>query len=70
MLSMLYSYGNQRIQEDLSRKRGIELFGAIVDRLDNWERLIDGLVPLTQSGRLEESELESKFVASVRGTPN
>jgi DEAD/DEAH box helicase domain-containing protein len=62
----VYSYGNQRIQEDLSRKRGIELFGAIVDRLDNWERLIDGLVPLTQSGRLEESELESKFVASVK----
>ena len=62
----VYSYGNQRIQDDLSRKRGIELFGAIVDRLDNWERLIDGLVPLTQSGRLEESELESKFVASVK----
>ena len=62
----VYSYGNQRHQEDLSRSRGMELFRSIVDRIDGWERLIDGLVPMAQSGRLEESELESKFVNALK----
>lgn len=62
----VFNYSNQRVQEELSRQRGIELFGGIVDRLDNWVKLIDGLSRLTAKGRLEESELEIKFIAALK----
>lgn len=62
----VYSYGNQRVQDDLSRAAGVEMFRNIVDRLDGWERMVDGLDSLAQTGRLEESELERKFISALR----
>jgi DEAD/DEAH box helicase domain-containing protein len=42
------------------------MFKAIVDRLDGWERMVDGLDAIAQTGRLEESELERKFINVLR----
>lgn len=62
----VFSYSNQRMQEELSRAAGVDLFQRIVDRLGSWERWVDGLDALGQTGRLEESELETKFIQALR----
>jgi DEAD/DEAH box helicase domain-containing protein len=62
----VFSYRNQRAHEELSRKAGVEMFKGIVDRLDGWERMVDGLDAIAQTGRLEESELERKFINVLR----
>ena len=62
----VYSYGNQAAHVSLSRAKGQALLGQIIDRLDNWEWLPEGLDQVTLNGRVEESELERRFVRALR----
>ena len=62
----ILTYGNQYNRQYLSRKLAEELFAKIVDQVDLWEDLDDGLAPLKKSGIVESSELERWFVEIMR----
>jgi len=62
----ILTYANQYIREDLSRERAEELFGRIVDSAKEWEEIDHGLSSMTKGGQIEESELELKFIQSLR----
>lgn len=61
----IYSYGNQYYQGDLSRERAEKRFRAIVQRAEGWEFQPNGLSSVSMSGRIEESELEERFIRSL-----
>lgn len=58
----IYTYGNQFEREELSRRKAEELFGRIVRSSNEWDYLPGGLGKVTNSGQIEESELEEKFI--------
>lgn len=58
----IYSYGNQYNRGDLSRSRAEKLFADIVNKTDEWEQKTEGLTSLTNTGKIEESELEERFI--------
>jgi len=62
----ILTYANQYIREDLSREKAEELFGRIVNNSKEWEEINQGLSSMTKSGQIEESELELKFIQSLR----
>lgn len=62
----IYTYSNQFIQDELSRAKAEELFKKIVDKSDAWEEYTTGLGALTSDGQIEESELEERFIRSLR----
>jgi DEAD/DEAH box helicase domain-containing protein len=62
----IYTYSNQFIQDELSRAKAEILFKKIVDKSDAWETYATGLGALTSNGQIEESELEDRFVRSLR----
>jgi len=62
----ILTYSNQYIREDLSREKAEELFGRIVNNAKEWEEINHGLSSMTKSGQIEESELELKFIHSLR----
>ncbi|MBU2554054.1 MAG: DUF1998 domain-containing protein [Bacteroidetes bacterium] len=62
----ILTYANQYIREDLSREKAEELFGRIVSNSKEWEEINHGLSSLTKNGQIEESELELKFIQSLR----
>jgi len=62
----IYTYSNQHIQEELSRAKAESLFKRIVDKSDAWETYTSGLGALTSNGQIEESELEDRFIRSLR----
>ena len=62
----IYTYSNQFIQEELSRAKAEVLFKKIVDKSDAWETYTTGLGALTNNGQIEESELEDRFIRSLR----
>jgi DEAD/DEAH box helicase domain-containing protein len=62
----IYSYSNQFIQDELSRAKAEILFKKIVDKSDAWETYTTGLGALTSNGQIEESELEDRFIRSLR----
>lgn len=62
----IYSYSNQYYQSDLSRERAEKRFAEIVQRSESWESVPQGLGKITASGQIEESELEDRFVRSLR----
>jgi DEAD/DEAH box helicase domain-containing protein len=62
----IYTYSNQRIQNELSRSVAEKLFHRIVEKSDAWEIYNTGLGTLTGNGQIEESELEDRFVRSLR----
>jgi DEAD/DEAH box helicase domain-containing protein len=62
----IYTYSNQFIQEELSREKAEHLFKKIVDKSDAWETYTTGLGALTSNGQIEESELEDRFIRSLR----
>jgi len=62
----IYTYSNQFIQDELSRAKAELLFKKIVDKSDAWETYTTGLGVLTSNGQIEESELEDRFVRSLR----
>jgi DEAD/DEAH box helicase domain-containing protein len=62
----IYTYSNQFIQDELSRDKAEILFKKIVDKSDAWETFTTGLGALTSHGQIEESELEDRFIRSLR----
>lgn len=62
----IFSYSNQYIQSGLSRFKAESLFKRITDKSEVWETYTSGLGALTSNGQIEESELESRFIRSLR----
>jgi DEAD/DEAH box helicase domain-containing protein len=62
----IYSYGNQYTQGELSRSRAEKRFEEIVRKSEGWEKYPYGLGSITNSGQIEESELELRFVRSLQ----
>lgn len=62
----IFAYSNQFIQDKLSRAKAEFLFKKIVDKSDAWEKYTTGLGALTGNGQIEESELEDRFIGSLR----
>jgi DEAD/DEAH box helicase domain-containing protein len=62
----IYTYSNQFIQDELSRAKAEVLFKKIVDKSNAWETYTTGLGALTSNGQIEESELEDRFIRSLR----
>lgn len=62
----IYTYTNQRIQGQLSRAQAEKLFARIVEKSDAWEEYNSGLGALSGNGQIEESELEERFIRSLR----
>ena len=62
----VYSYLNQRSHPELSRRRAEELFGRIVASANSWEPFTTGLSGVSGTGQIEESELEERFIRSLR----
>lgn len=62
----IYTYSNQAIQSELSRSVAEKLFRRIVEKSNAWEVYNTGLGTLTGNGQIEESELEDRFVRSLR----
>ena len=60
------SYENRYTQGQLSRSKAAELFKRIVDKSDNWEEISGSIGTVTRGGGIEESELETKFITSLR----
>lgn len=60
------SYENRFTQGQLSRSRAAELFRRIVDKSGNWEEITGSIGTVTRNGGLEQSELETLFVTSLR----
>ncbi len=61
----IYTYGNQFEREELSRSRAEKLFEKIVNLADQWDYMPGGLGKLTNSGKIEESELEERFIKAI-----
>lgn len=61
----ILSYANQYIREKLSRDRAEELFKKLIDELGNWEEIDGSIGTVTQSGVIEDSELEREFVLDM-----
>jgi DEAD/DEAH box helicase domain-containing protein len=62
----IFTYSNQYIQDELSRSKAEILFKKIVEKSDAWETFTTGLGALTSNGNIEESELEERFIRSLR----
>jgi DEAD/DEAH box helicase domain-containing protein len=61
----ILSYSNQYIRQSLSRSAAESLFSKIVEAAD-WEEVSQGISSLTESGMIEESELEKKFPMALK----
>ncbi len=62
----IYSYSNQFYQFELSREQAEKRFFEIVKRSEDWEAQPSGLGNLTNLGKIEESELEERFIRSLK----
>lgn len=62
----IYSYSNQNIHSALSRAAAERLFQKIFDKSNAWEKYHSGIGSLSGHGQIEESELEDRFVRSLR----
>ncbi|MFL5766097.1 MAG: DEAD/DEAH box helicase [Bacteroidia bacterium] len=62
----IFTYSNQHIQDELSRAWAEKLFKKIVDKSGAWETYSSGLGSLSGNGQIEESELEERFVRSLK----
>lgn len=62
----IYTYGNQYFQEELSRERAEKLFQSLLERTEQMEFFENGLGKIIQSGQIEESELEDRFVRMLK----
>jgi DEAD/DEAH box helicase domain-containing protein len=62
----IYTYSNQYLQGELSREKAEKLFKKIMDKSEVWESYTTGLGALTSNGQIEESELEERFIRSLR----
>lgn len=62
----IYTYGNQYFREELSRQKAEKLFEKIIQSIDSWENFPNGLGNITNTGYIEESELEERFIRALR----
>ena len=62
----IYTYANQRLQDALSRSQAEKLFAGIIEKSGSWEAYNTGLGALSGNGQIEESELEERFIRSLR----
>ncbi|EDM25749.1 putative RNA helicase [Lentisphaera araneosa HTCC2155] len=62
----IYSYSNQYYHKELSREQAEKRFYEIIRRSDDWEEQPAGLGNLTNTGNIEESELEVRFIRSLK----
>lgn len=62
----IFSYSNQYLREELSRARAEKFFEKLVVNAEAWEILHHGLNALSGTGKIEESELEERFIRSLR----
>ncbi len=62
----IYSYGNQYYQKELSREKAEKRFRQIIQQADAWDKLTSGLGNVTNTGQIEESELEERFIRSLK----
>ncbi len=62
----ILNYGNQFMREQLSRAMAEVLFEKIISASDSWEEITGSLGTLTKNGYLEDSELELKFIKSMK----
>ena len=62
----IFSYSNQYLREELSRARAEKFFEKLVNNAEAWEVLHHGLSALSGTGKIEESELEERFIRSLR----
>ena len=60
------SYENKYTRGLISRSKAAELFKRIVDKSDNWETIQGSIGSVTKGGGIEESELETRFITSLR----
>ena len=66
----IYTYGNQFEREELSRVRAEDLFRKLHISSDKWDYIPDGLNDITNSGKIEESELEERFIRAIKNYTN
>lgn len=62
----ILTYGNQYNRETFSRERAEELFKKLVSHKYSWETLVGSVGTVTQSGVIEDSELELKFIRTLK----
>lgn len=62
----IYTYSNQFLHNELSRAKAEQLFKKIVEKSGAWENYSTGLGALSGTGQIEESELEERFIRSIR----
>lgn len=62
----ILTYENQYHREGLSRAAAEELFATLLDKADEWEPIDGPIGTLTNDGALEDSELEKRFVRSLK----
>ncbi|MBS1636193.1 MAG: DEAD/DEAH box helicase [Bacteroidetes bacterium] len=62
----IFTYSNQHIQDELSRAWAERLFKKIVDKSSAWENYTSSLGSLSGNGQIEESELEERFIRSLK----
>lgn len=64
----IYSYSNKYVRSDLSRDRAENIFRELTQKLNGWEYDDQGFGTVINSGRLEESILEDRFVSWLKDT--
>lgn len=64
----ILTYGNQYTHEQLSRERAEQLFGKITEASKEWRPVENGLGVMTGNGILEDSELEERFMQTLKRT--
>ncbi|OHX65139.1 DEAD/DEAH box helicase [Flammeovirga pacifica] len=62
----VYTYSNQYEQDQLSRKNAETLFGRLMSSINDWDQLKDGLSKIQDSGQIEESEMEKRFISLLK----
>ncbi len=62
----VFSYGNQYFRDELSRQKAEHLFARIRNTSENWDIIPNGLGKVTNTGYIEESDLEKRFIRVLR----
>lgn len=62
----ILTYANQFEQQNLSREKAEEIFRAIVEKSEKWEKINGTLSGVNTSGSIEESELEERFIRTLK----
>ncbi|MFT0286493.1 DEAD/DEAH box helicase [Bacteroides thetaiotaomicron] len=62
----ILTYGNQYSREEFSRERAEALFKNLIEHKNSWETLAGSVGTIVQSGVIEDSELELKFIRALK----